>query len=69
MIVLYVIILTKLFDYIWSYWVYTLFIMRAAYYMHLDITDTTVIASLILKFNIKLLNINVVIYIIRIMYH
>ena len=58
--VLYVIILTKLVGYIWSYWVHTVFIMRAAY-MHWDITDITVIASLIL------LNINVVIvYIIRI---
>ena len=47
MIVLYVIILTKLFGHIWSYGVHTLFIMRAEY-LHRDITDITVKISLIL---------------------
>ena len=42
--------------------------MRAEY-MHWDITDITVIVSLILWSIIKLININVVIHIIRFVYH
>ena len=42
-------VVTKLFSYIWSYWVHTLFIMRVEY-MHWDITDKVIIEILYILF-------------------